>query len=56
MVENVPSIKDECGLDHTVVDPLVVQILEQVPLGHHRDGVAVLAAFVRVCSADNMFL
>ena len=39
MVQNFPAVEDKCGLGHVVVDPLVVQTDELVPLRADHHGV-----------------
>ena len=39
MVQNFPAVEDKCGLGHVIVDPLVVQTDELVPLRADHHGV-----------------
>ena len=46
LIKDIPSIEDEGGLGHLLVDALIVESLELVPLGEDGDGVGALTRVI----------
>lgn len=54
VIQDVAAIKDEGGLDHAIIDGLVVVALEAVPLGEDADAVGVTSRIDGVLHAREL--